>query len=202
MNADPFWENVTEHAARRPGSVGRPLPNVGIAVVDDMDLPLSPGVPGRVVIDRPDNAVAYLDGRGRRRPVPVVRPGSPVAGIHTGDLGRLDQDGLLYITGRTKAMINVGGAKVSPEELERHLLAHPAVRDAVVVGVSDEVRGEAVGALVETAGPTPTIAELAEHLRERVSEYALPRRWRLGPRIPRTGSGKPDRHLARTVLEE
>jgi long-chain acyl-CoA synthetase len=184
----------------RPTSVGRPIRGVRIAVVDDTGRALPAGSPGRVVIDRPAQPRQYLGPDGRLDPIPVAGPA--VDGpIDTGDLGYLDDVGRLYLTGRLKSLINVAGAKVDAGQLEGHLVMHPEVADAVVVGLADPYRGESVAAMVEVRPGTVTTAELVEFLRGHVAGYAQPRRWSLTEQIPRTASGKPDRHRIKRILE-
>lgn len=190
---------VNRHrAADAPESVGAPIPRVRVQVVDTAGRPAQVGSEGRVVVDRPHNPDSYVGADGWSGPVPRST-GPGVRGVETGDLGRLDGHGMLTLTGRTKLMINVAGAKVSPFEVEQRLLDSPLVHDAVVTGVVDENRGEVVGALVH---PTPgaTIAALTDHLRDRLSTYAIPRQWAFTDSIPRTASGKPDRRRAKLIL--
>lgn len=186
-------------AAQMPDSVGRPVPRVRLHVVDDEQRPVATGKSGHVVVERPFNPVHYLIAGGAVEEVPTV-PGAGAPGIWTGDLGSLDAAGRLRLNGRVKTLINVGGAKVSPYEVERHLLSCPHVRDAVAVGIADPERGEAVAVLLQT-DPGTTIAQVSAHLRERLSSFAMPRRWAFIDTIPRTVSNKPDRAKARTILE-
>jgi acyl-coenzyme A synthetase/AMP-(fatty) acid ligase len=187
------------HAAACSESVGVPVPRVDVRVLDVDGRPASTGTVGRIVVNRPANPTTYLSPGGRRQPIPAVSDGT-VGGLDTGDLGFVDRQGLLHLTGRAKLLVNVAGAKVSPVEVEQRLLDHPAVIDAVVVGVADPDRGESVAAMVETA-PGTTIRELAGHLREHLSSFAVPRRWALTDTIPRTPAGKPDRARIRHLLE-
>ncbi|WP_037669773.1 class I adenylate-forming enzyme family protein [Streptomyces griseus] len=186
-------------AAACPESVGVPVPRVDIRVLDADGRPAPAGTVGRIVVDRPANPTTYLSPGGRHRPIPAVDDGT-AGGLDTGDLGFVDPQGLLHLTGRAKLLVNVAGAKVSPVEVEQRLLDHPAVLDAVVVGVADPDRGESVAAMVETT-PGATIRELAGHLREHLSSFAVPRRWALTDTIPRTPAGKPDRARIRHLLE-
>ncbi|WP_330241365.1 class I adenylate-forming enzyme family protein [Streptomyces sp. NBC_00525] len=198
---------ATMNLAARPdtvGSVGLPVPGVTVRVLGPDGSPLGAGQAGRVVIDRPATPAHYLTGGGGRAPVPTA-PALPGDGpgasfVETGDLGSLDEHGRLRLTGRTKVLINVAGAKVSPFDVEHHLLNSPSVKDAVVAGVPDPDRGEMVAALVH-ADPGTTTSELAKHLRERLSSFAVPRRWVFTSDIPRTASGKPDRARVLAILE-
>lgn len=185
------------------GSVGLPVPGVTVRILGPDGSPLGAGQAGQVVIDRPATppTTSRAAADGPRSPsAPPFPETAPARFVETGDLGRLDEHGRLWLTGRTKVLINVAGAKVSPFDVEHHLLNSPLVKDAVVAGVPDPDRGEMVAALVH-ADPGTTAAELAKHLRERLSGFAVPRRWVFTPDIPRTASGKPDRARVLAILE-
>ncbi len=186
-------------AADAPGSVGVPLDGVRVHVVDDADQAVPAGTEGHLVVAREGSPSHYIGDAGQVTPIPARGDGL-LRGVDTGDLARFDERGLLYITGRSKLMINVGGAKVNPVEVEGHLVNHARVRDAIVVGLPDEYRGEVVGAVVEVA-PGTTITDLSRHLRQRVSSYAVPRTWRFVEAVPRTAAGKQDRLRALAILE-
>jgi acyl-CoA synthetase (AMP-forming)/AMP-acid ligase II/acyl carrier protein len=111
--------------------------------------------------------------------------------LRTGDLGRLLPDGSFLITGRIKDMINVGGEKVSPFEVEAAMLSHPAVAEAVAFGIPDPVRDEQLGAvLVLRPGPTPGDEELRAYLGQRLAPVKVPRVFLRRTDIPVAGSGK------------
>ncbi|WP_158711646.1 class I adenylate-forming enzyme family protein [Streptomyces xylophagus] len=189
-----------DRATERPESVGTPIPRVAIHVVDGDGRPMASGSVGRILVDRPANPTEYLTAGGRRVPIPV-RGDAPIRGTDTGDLGFVDELGLLHLAGREKLLINVGGAKVSPVEVEQCLLDHPAVNEAVVVGVADPYRGETVAALIEMAPGATTVRELTGYLRGHLSGFAIPRHWELTDAVPRTSAGKPDRAQIRYLLE-
>jgi 3-oxocholest-4-en-26-oate---CoA ligase len=107
-----------------------------------------------------------------------------------GDLVRVDPDGAIRFLGRGAGVINTGGEKVHPQEVENALLAHPGVTDAAVVGVPDETWGERVVAVVATSDPALTEAELRAALRDRLAGYKVPRAVVLLPSLPRTPTGK------------
>ncbi|MFN8571829.1 MAG: AMP-binding protein [Gemmatimonadaceae bacterium] len=119
--------------------------------------------------------------------------------MKTGDVGRFDADGFLHLEGRVKEIIKTGGFTVIPTEIEGALMAHPAVRDAAVVGVPDEEWGEAVHAFVILApGANVSESELKTSCREHLASYKCPKRIHLVPELPRTGIGK----IARRVVRE
>jgi len=117
----------------------------------------------------------------------VLRDGA----LWTGDMGHVDADGFVYITGRAKEMIIVGGENVYPREIENVLAEHPAVREAAVIGVRDDVRGELPAAFVilkEDAVANET--ELRDFCRGRLAGYKVPRWVRIAPELPRSATGK------------
>src|SRR5262249_25489772 len=121
--------------------------------------------------------------------------------LHSGDLGRLDEDGFLYIVGRKKEMIIRGGNNIYPTDVEAVLLEHPEVQEAAVVGVPHEVLGEDVAAFVvlrPSGSVTP--AELVEFCSARLTGFKVPRRIEMLPELPRNATGKVLKHqLAATV---
>jgi fatty-acyl-CoA synthase len=111
--------------------------------------------------------------------------------FRTGDLGRLDDEGLLYIVGRKKDMIISGGLNVYPAEVERVLYLHPAVQDAAVVGQPDAEWGEVVKAFVQLRpGQRASEADLVEHCRAHMASYKKPRMVEFVAELPRTTNGK------------
>jgi long-chain acyl-CoA synthetase len=115
----------------------------------------------------------------------------PGGALRTGDVGYMDPDGWFYIVDRKKDQINVGGFKVWPREVEDVLYEHEAVREAAVVGVPDEYRGETVKAFVSLRpGMSATEDELVAFCRERMAAYKYPRRIEFLDEIPKTVTGK------------
>jgi long-chain acyl-CoA synthetase len=112
--------------------------------------------------------------------------------LRTGDLGKLDSDGFLYITGRKKDLIIVAGEKASPREIEETLMTHPAVAEAAVIGVKDPNRGEAVVAFViARGGMTLEADELRAFCRRQgLAQWKVPRQIHLVPDLPRSPTGK------------
>ncbi len=143
---------------------------------------------------------------GARRPVQYWKaPDAATDGwYYTGDLGRVDPDGQVYVLGRLKELVNRGGLKVSPTEIESAAVRHPGVADAAVVGTPDPVLGEAVCTCIVPAGDTPpTLSELREFLGRSLARHKLPDELALVDGIPRTVIGKVDRAaLVATVLAD
>jgi len=114
--------------------------------------------------------------------------------VTAGDWGRFDKDGFLYLLGRPEEQINIGGAKIFSLEVERAVLAHPSVREVAVVGLSDRLRGQVVGAaVVLQSDQTMTSVALRHWCQERLPPYAIPRRIRMLAALPRNPAGKVDR---------
>jgi acyl-CoA synthetase (AMP-forming)/AMP-acid ligase II len=126
--------------------------------------------------------------------------GGPGGGrFATGDLGCLDADGRLRLVGRLGLLVNVGGHKVNPAEVERALRALPPVREAVVLAVADRRRGQALAACVESE-PGVSRESILESLAGLLPRYKLPRRLLLVRDLPRTERGKPDRARIQDLL--
>jgi 3-oxocholest-4-en-26-oate---CoA ligase len=119
-----------------------------------------------------------------------------------GDLAVVEQDGAIRFLGRGAGVINTGGEKVHPQEVEDALLAHPDVTDASVVGVPDETWGERVMAVVATGSTALTAAELRDAVRSRLAGYKVPRGIVLLPNLPRTPAGKLELAEVRRILAD
>jgi acyl-CoA synthetase (AMP-forming)/AMP-acid ligase II len=119
---------------------------------------------------------------------------------HTGDLGRLDEDGDLFVTGRRADRIVSGGVTIDAIEVEEALRADPQIADACVVGVRDAEWGERVAAWVEPAGERLDLDEVDRDLRSRLSAPKVPRVYHVGGALPRNANGKVDRGAVRAAL--
>ena len=165
-------------------SVGRPIERVCIRIVDDARHPVPPGVVGEVAVGSPALTNGYHDMPEHNRE--VFRDGF----FYTGDLGRLDGEGRLWITGRKKLFISVAGNKVDPVEVEDVLASHPGVREAVVVGIPGKVAGEeTVKAVIVPAEPLRE-QELIDLCRERLALFKVPRIVEFREEIPKSPLGK------------
>ncbi len=182
--AHQMASNPLPPRVRKPGAVGVAA-GPEIAIMDDDDAILPQGEVGEVVIRGPNvtpgydnnpaaNAKAFADGWFR-----------------TGDQGRLDEDGYLFLTGRLKEQINRGGEKISPLEVDVVLLDHPAVAQACTFGIPHEKLGEEVGvAVVLRPGLTATEAEIREFASARLAAFKVPRRVLVMDDIPKGATGK------------
>ncbi len=172
----------------RPGSVGRTLPDIEVRIADaETGATLPPGEEGEIRFRGP-NVFAGYEGL----PEETEAAFDADRFFRTGDMGRLDADGHLYVTGRIKEMLIIGGENVFPREIEEVVCAHPAVHASGVIGVQDDVRGELPLAFVELAeGATPpSDMELRAWCRERLAAYKVPREFRVVDELPRSPTGK------------
>jgi len=149
-------------------SVGRPLENVRVKIVDDDGQELPPGRTGEILIRSNSMINGYLNE-------PDLNQESFTGGFfRTGDLGRIDQDGNIHISGRKKWLINAAGVKIDPVEIRNVLLACPKVKDAFVTGVKSKRGLEMVKALV-VAQPGCGVNDIIAFCRERLADYKIPR---------------------------
>jgi long-chain acyl-CoA synthetase len=176
----------TPHA-NKPGSVGKPLPHATINITDDDGKALPRGQTGEVWVKGPMVMKQY-----HNLPKETEEAITPDRFFKTGDLGHLDEDGYLFITGRKKDMIAVAGEKCYPREIEEVLGKHPAVGEAAVLGKKDESRGEVVVAfVVQKEGQTVTADALRDFARkEGLAQWKVPREIFIVDDLPRSPTGK------------
>jgi long-chain acyl-CoA synthetase len=174
-------------------SVGVPVYDTVVRIVGEDGRDLPAGEVGELVTSGPQVVPGYW-----RKPAETANA-LPGGALHTGDVGYMDADGWFYLVDRKKDQINAGGYKIWPREVEDVLYEHPAVREAAVVGVPDEYRGETVKAFVSLkAGAGATPAEIIAFTRERLAAYKYPRQVAILDEIPKTVSGKVLRRELRT----
>jgi fatty-acyl-CoA synthase len=180
-------------------TLGRPLPGVGARVVDpDSRTPVARGVVGELEVHGPNVMAGYHE-----LPEASADAIGPHGWLRTGDLVTMDARGYLRMTGRVKEMIVSGGENIFPVEIENALAEHPEVAQVAVVGVPDHRWGEAAVAVVVPGAPgTPDPAALEAFLRDRLAAFKVPRRWVFVDELPRTASGKVQKHVLREQLTE
>jgi long-chain acyl-CoA synthetase len=180
---------------RKPGSIGLPWPDTEIRIVDqgagERDLPL--GETGEILIQGPQVMKEYWNKP--EETLATIKDGW----LYTGDIGRMDEDGYVFIVDRKKDMIITGGFNIYPREVEEVLYEHPKVLEAGVIGVKDERSGERVKAFVVLkAGQTATPEEIMEFCRTRLTPYKVPRWVEFRSELPKNNVGK----LMRRVLRD
>jgi len=174
-------------------SVGVPIYNTVVRIVGDDGEDLPPGEIGEIVTTGPQVVAGYWNKPDE------TASAIPKGALHTGDVGYMDDRGWFYIVDRKKDQINAGGYKVWPREVEDVLYEHEAVREAAVVGVPDEYRGETVKAFVSLRpGRSVTAEELIAFAKERMAAYKYPRQVEFLDEIPKTVTGKLLRRELRT----
>lgn len=172
-----------QYGRSKLGTVGKAFPGCAIRIVDpDSGRPLSPNEPGLLEVHAPRIQSDW---------------------IRTADVGIIDEDGFLFLSGRADGAIMRGGFKVLPETIERALLLHPAVAEAAVVAVPDERVGEVPGAAIRLASdaPRPDVVALEAHLRQQVMATHIPVHWRIVDDLPRNASMKIDRPGVKALFE-
>lgn len=169
---------------RKPGSVGVPT-GVEVAVLDESGRPQPAGVSGEVAIRGRNVTAGYLDN-------PAANAAAFVDGrLRTGDIGHFDTDGYLFLSGRLKEMINRGGEKISPREVDDVLAAHPAVAQVAAFSVPDARLGEDIAAaVVLRSGRNADANELRAWAAERLAYFKVPKSIVLVPEIPKGPTGK------------
>ena len=185
--AHQMSSNPLPPGKRLPGSVGRGT-DVQVSIMDDKGAHLTTGERGEVVIKGPNVTRGYENN-------PEANASSFTDGwFRTGDQGVLDEHGYLTLVGRLKELINRGGEKISPREIDEVLLAHPAVAEAVCFGVSHPTWGEEVSAAV-VLNEKATEADLLAYCKERLSDFKRPKQIHITETIPRTATGKIQRRI-------
>ncbi len=176
----------TENPLGRPDSVGRPQPQYQVEICDDSGNAVPPETAGQLRVKGPGMLDAYLSPWAAREQ--ILDDGW----FATGDLAKVDQDGFLTILGRANSVINVGGMKVFPEEVERVLLRHPGVSEARVVPIPHAQFGALPVAEIVPCNPSeiPANSQLNEFCRKQLASYKLPCEFRIKEQLPHTLSGK------------
>jgi acetyl-CoA synthetase len=161
----------------KPGSMGRPYPGHDVQLAD-----------GEVTVAAEGDPVVFLGyWRNEAATAEKVRDGR----LYTGDLAEADDEGYLRFVGRTDDLISSAGHRIGPGEIEECLVRHPSVALAAVIGIPDELRGEAIKAFVVTTSPSEELAaELKALVRQRLAAYEVPREIAFVDELPLTTSGK------------
>ena len=177
-------------------SAGRPLPGVELRVVGQNGRSCERGEPGEIEARGPNIAINYF--RNPTETEAAFRDGW----FRTGDIGRIDDEGYLYLLDRAKDMIITGGENVFSIQVENVLLAHPEVAEASVIGLRHPKWGEELTAVIVASSPEIDIEALQSHCREKLAGYKVPRRFFFVDALPRNALGKVLKHQLRAEMEE
>jgi long-chain acyl-CoA synthetase len=184
---------TSPYTETRFGSCGKGLDDAQIKVVDSEGSPVPNGQQGELCVRGTCVTKGYLN-----KPEATREVFDTDGWFHSGDIAYMDDDGYAYIVDRKKDMINVGGEKVFPSEVEDMMLAHPKIKDLVIVGIPDEVRGEAPKAFIQLKeGELATAEEIRNFCKDRMAPYKVPVAVEFIDEIPRSPAGKALRRLLR-----
>lgn len=183
-SSEAGWMCGNRYGLRKFGTVGYPATHIAFSVVDQHGERCAPGTPGQVVVDGDKLALGLLNDAREIEPI----RGAPLA---TRDVASIDDEGFVVVSGRMDDLIIRGGVKVLPQEIEDVLLAHPAVQDAVAVGVPDPIYGqETVCFVVPHPDTRVEVAELVTLCRANLAREKQPRQIRVMAELPRNARGK------------
>jgi long-chain acyl-CoA synthetase len=173
-----------EMLPRKWGSIGRAIPNVEVIVADEHGNRLAPGVPGEIAARGSNIMMGYW--KAPAATAEVLRNGF----YFTGDLGYEDEDGYIFLTGRARDIIKVGGNRISSKEIEDAVLEIPGVLETAVIGVPDEVLGEGIKAFVVRCDAGLAEDDVKKHLQRRLPPFKHPKWVEFREALPKNGSGK------------
>ena len=180
--ASTICSNLMPPRRRKPGSVGVPI-NTEMLILDEADRPAAAGIEGEILLRGVGVIQEYL---GSPQPEAFWN-----GWLRTGDLGRVDEDGYLYVVGRKKEVIKRGGHSVFPSEIDNVMITHPAVAEAITFAISHDTLGEdVIAAVVGKPGQAVDPASLKRHVAETMSSYKIPSRILVVDSIPRNSIGK------------
>jgi acetyl-CoA synthetase len=191
--------------AAKPGIAGRPLPGIAARVVDEQGNDVELGQQGLLVLNRPWPSMLRTLYREDDRFVDTYFSRLGKETYVVGDAARIDEDGYISIVGRIDDVINVSGHRMSTAEVESAIVSHPLVAEAAVIGQSDEDTGQAIAAFVtlegDREGDDELVADIREHVAQRIGKLARPKRIIWADDLPKTRSGKIMRRLLRDIAE-
>jgi long-chain acyl-CoA synthetase len=184
---------TSPYTETRIGSCGRGMADAQMKVVDPNGRTLPPGEQGELCVRGTCVTRGYLN-----KPEATQQVFDAEGWFHSGDIAYMDKEGYAYIVDRLKDMINVGGEKVFPSEVEDMMLAHPRIKDVVVIGITDELKGEAPKAFIQIKeGETATAEEIRAFCKAKMAPYKVPVAVEFIDEIPRSAAGKALRRLLR-----
>jgi len=182
-----------ERLNEKVGSIGIAVPGVTIEVLDDNDHPVPVGETGEIVVSGPNVMMGYWNQPADN--AEVLRNGK----LHTGDLAKQDADGYFWVVGRKKEIIKSGGNRVSAKEIEECLLANELILEACVVGVPDNILGEAIRAvIVLKSGRESNAKEIQAYCKKHLADFKVPKQIVFVSELPKYQSGKVNKPLLKT----
>lgn len=191
----PYLHEIEDGPAARLGTCGVERTGVQVQIQNDAGEDLKPFETGEICVIGPAVFAGYYEN-------PEANAKSFRNGwFRTGDLGHMDEQGFVYITGRASDMYISGGSNIYPREIEEKILTHPAIAEAAVLGVPDAVWGE-IGVAVCVARGSVDENELASYLAEKIPRYKMPKRFFFFEELPKSGYGKVPKRLVRDELEK
>jgi len=194
--AGVITSNLLPPAIRKPGSVGIPI-GVNLQIRDSSGQAAGPGHRGEILISGKSVIARYENAADENETL------FDQEWFRTGDTGYVDTDGYLFLTGRVKDMINRGGEKVLPQEVDDMLLSHPDIKDAAVFPIDDADLGEEVAAaIVVVEGKELPIPAIREFLADKLAFFKIPRKFCFTDTIPRSANGKIQRATLKQVFAE
>jgi len=181
---------------KKLGSIGRAIPGVTLIIRDSEGNVCPPNVPGEIVASGDNIMLGYWN---QPEETAKVLKGD---GLHTGDLAKIDDDGFIYIVGRSSEMIKSGAHRISPKEIEIILAEHDAVMESAVVGIPDEILGESIKAIVVLRdGVKVTERDIIKHCSQNLPAFKVPKTVEFAQSLPKTTSGKIQKHLLKTAAQ-
>jgi acyl-coenzyme A synthetase/AMP-(fatty) acid ligase len=180
-----------EELDRRPTSVGKGMPNEEVYIVDESGQRVGPGVVGELVVRGSNVMMGYWEMPEENEKIlkPGMYPGERV--LCTGDLFTMDDEGYLYFVARKDDIIKSRGEKVSPKEVEHAIYDLPEILEVAVIGVDDEILGQAIKAYaVLKDGMTLTEKEVIAHCSRKLENFMVPQYVEFVPQLPKTTTGK------------
>ena len=182
---------------RKPGSVGPAIPDVKVEIADESGAFVKRGEVGEIAVSGPNIMKGYFNREMETSE--ILKNGW----LYTGDIGKMDEDGYIYILDRKKDLILVNGMNLYPREVEEVLYRHPAVQDAAVVGIKDEAHGEIPVCVIQLKdGSSASDAEMRKFCRPYLANFKIPHRFEFWKELPRTGTGKVLKREIKRLMNE
>jgi long-chain acyl-CoA synthetase len=189
---------MSDEWLEHPGSVGRPSAPFRVLVLDENGSPCPPGQDGQLYFeDESGRGIRYYNDP-EKTAAAHLRPGV----FTLGDIGHVDTEGYLFITGRVTDMVISGGVNIYPAECERVLYTHPAVKDVALFGQPIDEMGERLVGVVAVSDPAVTTSDLIDYCRKSIAPYKVPKQLVLVTEVPRSPMGKVDKLAAKRAFAE